>query len=65
MAVLQTAVLIYLHLSTLKIHFGDNPRAEPTTFFKERILFSLKLLFCQFNGQYCIKNARGSLSCVQ
>ena len=39
----------------------DKSRVEPTIFFIEKILFSLKLFYCHFYGQSFIKTVRGPL----
>ena len=47
------------YLSNVKSPFGDNWRAEPTTFSMEKLSFSLKLLAGQFFcGQFSIKTLR-------
>ena len=46
-------------LSNEKNTFADNSRDEPTIFFMEKQLFSLKLLSGDFYGQSFIKTVRG------
>ena len=48
-----------LYLFNVKILFGENLRAQETTFSKKRILFSLKLLCGHFYGQISFKTVGG------
>ena len=43
----------------------DKSRVEPTTFFIEKISFSLKLFSGNFSGQSFIKTVRGPFSCAK
>ena len=47
------------YLSNEKTAFVDKSRVEPTIFFIEKILFSLKLFSGHFYGQSFIKTVRG------
>ena len=47
------------YLSNEKTAFVDKSRVEPTLFFIEKILFSLKLFSGHFYGQSFIKTVRG------
>ena len=48
-------------MSNKKTAFVDKSRIEPTTFFIEKISFSLKLFSGHFYGQSFIKTVRGPL----
>ena len=58
----------FFQLSNEKTAFMDKSRVEPTIFFIEKLLFSLKLFFGHFYGQSFIKTVRGPLqgySCLR